>query len=151
MNATLCTHYLYAFAILDQNGLVIAPSDQWADISLNGYANFVALKSQNPKAKFLISLGGASDSGTKYSKLVTVTANINNFVTSVLAFLNLYRFDGLDIDWESPSSYDMTGYSNLIIALKTAFKPYGYLLSAAISANPSVVDAGTYSISCLLR
>lgn len=144
MNATLCTHYLYAFAILDQNALVITPSDEWADISLDGYANFVALKSKNPKAKFLISIGGASDSKTKYAKLVRVTVSINNFVTSVLAFLNLYKFDGLDIDWEWPTTAaDMSGYSDLIIALKTAFKPYGYLLSAAISANPSVVDAGT--------
>lgn len=125
--------------------MAINPSDPWADISLNGFANFVALKNKNPSAKFLISVGGASDSGPKYSTLVSSTTNINKFVSSAVSFLKSYKFDGLDFDWECPSSpADKAGFSNLMIALKTAFKPYGYLLSAAVPVYPPTIDAGSY-------
>ena len=139
------THVIYAFAVLDGTTYTIKVYDSWADISLNGYVNFVALKTKNPQLKVMISMGGWNDSNGafKYSQLVASSTNINTFVSSVLAFLKLYKFDGLDLDWEFPSTAaDYTGFKNLIVALKTAFKPNGYLLSAAVSASASTINAG---------
>ena len=141
---------MYAFAVLDGAAYNINVYDSWADISLGGYANFVAMKSKNSNLKAMISLGGWNDSndGTgKYSKLVTNSANIATFVNNAMAFLAKYGFDGLDIDWEFPSSTaDQTGYSNLITALRAAFNTKGYLLSAAVSSNPSAIDTGLKSM-----
>ena len=144
----MCTHYIYAFAVLDGVTYKIKTYDTYADITLNGYANFVALKTKNPALKTMIAIGGWNDSHdpnapSKYSQLVASSANINTFVSSVVTFLQQYGFDGLDLDWEYPSSAaDKTGFKNLIIALKTAFQPKGWLLSAAVSAAAYSIDAG---------
>ncbi|XP_046656308.1 probable chitinase 10 [Daphnia pulicaria] len=146
INPNLCTHIVYAFAVLDGTTYKIKIFDDWADISLNGFQKAVALKTQNPKLKVMIALGGWNDSndGTgKYSKLVSSTANINTFVTSAVTFLQQFKFDGLDLDWEYPSTAaDKTGFKNLIVALRNAFQSSGYLLSAAVSASAASIDAG---------
>ena len=53
---------MYAFAILNPTTFQIQIQDTWADISLQGYSNFVALKAQNPNLKTMISIGGWTDS-----------------------------------------------------------------------------------------
>jgi chitinase len=147
INSSLCTHYLYAFANLDGNTYDLKVSDPWGDITLGGYTNFVAIKSKNPNVKVMISLGGWTDStdGTgKYSKLVASSTNIATFVNYSMAFLSKYKFDGLDLDWECPStSADKTGFANLLVALRNAFNTKGYILSAAVPANPTLIDKGT--------
>ena len=92
----------------------------------------------------MISLGGYNDSqGSKYSILVADPAKIAAFVQSAVAFLQTYGFDGLDIDWEYPSSpADKAGFVKLLAALRSAFTAKGYLLTAAVAAGQSNIDAG---------
>ena len=103
----------------------------------------------------MIAIGGYTDSndGTdKYSLMVSSSANINTFVNNVLNFVAKFGFDGVDIDWEYPmTSRDKIGFSNLLTALRTAFNPRGYLLSAAVSASPYFIDLGTNNCNQLLK
>ena len=140
-----CSHLIYAFAVLDPAAYTIQVFDSWADIDNQMYAKFVALKKSNSNLKTMIAIGGWNDSQgtTKYSSLVADPAKITAFVNSVVAFLKTYGFDGLDIDWEYPSSAaDKTGYVNLLAALRSAFAPSGFLLSAAVSVGQETIDAG---------
>lgn len=150
VDPTLCTHLMYAFAVLDGSTYRMKVYDTWADIDLQGYSKFVGLKAQNPGLKTMISVGGWTDSvdGTnKYSKLVSSRANIAAFVDSAVSFLQKYGFDGLDFDWEYPSTAaDKAGYAQLIRALRAAFNPYGYLLSAAVAASAEKVEEGTFIV-----
>lgn len=142
----LCTHLMYAFAVLDAESYAIKVYDTWADIELGGYSKFVDLRVRNPNLKTMISLGGWTDStdgSNKYSKLVANDSNIATFVNSVVAFLRKYEFDGLDLDWEYPSSpSDKAGFARLIRVLKTAFSSRGYLLSCAVAASTTVITNG---------
>lgn len=148
IDPSLCTHYIYSFAKLnDVTCDSIEVLDEWADINLKGYEKFVALKDKNPNIKTMIAIGGWTDSLTdKYSQLVANPDKIANFVTSVMAFLQKYKFDGLDLDWEFPYKVDTdkAGFANLIKALKNAFKDYGYLLSSAVAVNKTIIDLGLY-------
>jgi len=44
---------------------------------------------------------------------------------------------------QGPDS-DKSSFANFLIELKQAFKPHGYLLSAAVSPSKVIIDSGKY-------
>lgn len=115
------------------------------DIESKGYEKFNAMKSSNGALKTMIAIGGWTDSESdKYSQMVADPSKIRAFITSVLDFLGKYKFDGLDLDWEYPYKVDTdkAGFANLLKAFRTAFQPYGYLLSSAVSPNQTITELG---------
>jgi len=136
---------MYAFAVLNPTTYTIEVYDTQADIVDQQYAKFVSLKKKNSNLKTMISMGGWNDSNgaAKYSTLVASSTNIAAFVKSATNFLQTYGFDGLDIDWEYPSSAaDKVGFVKLLAALRAAFTANGYLLTVAVAASPANIDAG---------
>ncbi|XP_032795563.2 chitotriosidase-1 [Daphnia magna] len=149
IDTKLCTHLVYAFADLDETTFKIKPNNPAVDIDQEFYRKFTGLKSQNPSLKTMLAVGGVDDSNIndKYSQLVASRENIDVFVGSVVSLLKEYGFDGLDMDWEYPKSdADKTGFINLMVALKDAFAPFNYILSAAVA--PITTDLG-YDIPAL--
>ncbi|XKL60517.1 hypothetical protein PGB90_007574 [Kerria lacca] len=147
----LCTHIIYAFAVLDPNSLVIKPHDSWADIDNQFYEKVVSLKKRN--IKILLAIGGWNDSaGSKYSRLVNSKQARSKFITHVIQFLKKYDFEGLDVDWEYPKCWqvncklgptsDKKAFADFITELRESFNEHGLLLSAAVSANKKVIDEG---------
>ena len=84
----------------------------------------------------MISVNGFSGVD-KYWELVTNNSNIDKFVNSTVAFLQQYKFDGLDWYYKAGES-DI----NFLVALKNAFRPHGYLLSAIGSQFKNEIDQG---------
>ncbi|KAI5633063.1 glycosyl hydrolases family 18 domain-containing protein [Phthorimaea operculella] len=149
IDPSLCTHIVYAFAVLDNNKLVIKPHDISLDIENKFYEKVIALRSKG--VRVLLGLGGWNDSaGDKYSRLVNNPSARRKFIVHALDFLDQYGFDGLDLDWEYPRcwqvncekgpSSDKQGFSYLVKELRAAFEPRGLLLSAAVSASKRVID-----------
>jgi chitinase len=147
IDPTLYTHLIYAYAALNKKTFCLKSTNEWIDIKDEGYKQFTDLKTRNPQLKLMISLGEWTDSTknktTKYFQLVSSPRNIDTFVKSALEFLEKYNFDGLDLHWKYPNTEeDRTGFTNLIVALHNALKPYGYLLSAAVPPTASAINAG---------
>ncbi|CAH0555523.1 unnamed protein product [Brassicogethes aeneus] len=153
----LCTHIVYGFAVLDFENLIIKAHDSWADFDNQFYKRVVAFKEKGVKVS--IAIGGWNDSqGDKYSRLVNNPAARARFITNILAFLEKHNFDGLDLDWEYPKCWqvdckkgpdsDKESFAAFVTELKTAFRPKGYLLSAATSPSKTVIDAG-YNVPVL--
>ena len=73
--------------------------------------------------------------------MVTNPTTRANFVNTSVTFLRKYNFDGLDLDWEYPGSRtgarstDKFLFTSLLIELKSAYKPYGLLLTAAVGVG----------------
>lgn len=136
IDPTMCTHVLYSFALLDKSTFKIAIKDHLVDIDNQGYSKSVALKTQNPQLKVMISLGGwtgANDGSKKYAALIANDSNIDTFVSSVVDFLQLHHFDGLDLDYDYiPNAVVKPSFARLLVALSTAFSPKGYLLSLSL-------------------
>lgn len=58
--------------------------------------------------KVSIAIGGWNDSqGDKYSRLVNDPGARARFITHVVAFLEKWGFDGLDLDWEYPKCWQV--------------------------------------------
>nr|XP_027218101.1 probable chitinase 10 isoform X3 [Penaeus vannamei] len=151
IDASLCTHIVYGFAVLNGNNLLIKPHDTWADFDNKFYERVTALRAQG--VKVLVAIGGWNDSaGNKYSRLVNDPAARAKFNEHVIQFIQQNNFDGLDLDWEYPVCWqvncnkgpasDKDAFSAWVRELKVAFEPHGLLLSAAVSPSNKVIDAG---------
>jgi chitinase len=68
----------------------------------------IALKQENPSLTVLVSVGGWLWSGN-FSDMALSTQSRSVFIQSVVAFVDRYKLDGLDIDWEYPG---MSGATN---------------------------------------
>ncbi|EDW76228.2 uncharacterized protein Dwil_GK14769 [Drosophila willistoni] len=151
IDAQLCTHIVYGFAVLNRDKLTIQPHDTWADLDNKFYERVVAYRKKG--VKVTVAIGGWNDSaGDKYARLVRNAQARARFIRHVLDFIEQYGFDGLDLDWEYPvcwqvdckkgTSDEKQGFTDLVRELSQAFKPKGLLLSAAVSPNKKVIDAG---------
>nr|ANW69904.1 chitinase 2 [Cosmopolites sordidus] len=146
IDASLCTHYIYAFVGLDSSTYEVVSLDSWLDISLNGFADAVALKESNSNLKVLLAIGGWNEGSAKYSTMASNSTNRATFISSVISMLQTYSFDGFDVDWEYPARRDSTNsedkenFALLLKELREAFDTYGFILTAAVSATPSSAD-----------
>jgi chitinase len=121
--------------------------DTWADVEYNytevkgniAYINQI-LKKQNPALKTLISVGGWGGSEA-FSNIASSEISRKVFADSLMNFITIHGFDGVDIDWEYPTSgqklSDKENFSLLLSVIKKTMisKGLNYILSAAVSAN----------------
>ena len=110
------------------------------------------LKQKHSHLKFLISVGGWTDSGPFYA-MAASEATRQAFAQSCEDFLKAYpQFDGIDIDWEHPfsgglqpgSPDDARNYVLLLAALRKTIGP-GKFLTIAASASPRGIDPILYA------
>ncbi len=116
------------------------------------FNQITVLKQKHPHLKFLISVGGWTDSGPFYD-MAAAEASRETFARSCAEFLKSYpQFDGIDIDWEHPvsgglqpgSARDARNYVLLLASLRQAIGP-GRLLTVAASASPRGIDPIEYA------
>lgn len=102
------THMHFAFAGLTTSYAVTLQSGV-----TDQFNKFVAMKGPWKK---IISLGGWADSTDAATferyRYAMKAANREKFASSVLAFLNQYKLDGVDFDWEYPGSAASAGSSD---------------------------------------
>ncbi|XP_073965066.1 probable chitinase 10 [Choristoneura fumiferana] len=154
-----CTHLIYSFARLDEATMSIKSMDPWQDIQKwngqAGYKGFVAMKQRYPDLKVTLSIGGWLEGSLKFSKMAASRQNRRTFIQSVVTYLDTYKFDGLDLDWEYPARRDgrpedKANYVSLVKELKAAFEPHKYILTAAIAGNKETMEVA-YDLPKLTR
>ncbi|WP_368166098.1 glycosyl hydrolase family 18 protein [Aeromonas sp. R9-1] len=126
------THINYAFASVDEQSHLIKVDDSatkmtWEGVpgaemdpefAYQGHFNLLSkYKKQYPDVKTLISVGGWADTRGFYTATTkgdcTVnTAGITAFSDSAVNFIRQYGFDGVDIDYEYPTSMKDAGNPN---------------------------------------
>lgn len=93
---TLLTHINYAFALI---------KDDFESLDIKKPARLnqvVALKNQNPDLKVLLSVGGWG--AGNFSEMAADETHRAKFCENCMAAVRKYGLDGIDIDWEYPSS-----------------------------------------------
>ena len=96
IDAKSLTRINYAFANIE-NGEIAAG---FAHDSEN-FQTLTKLREANPKLAILISVGGWTWSG-RFSDMALTRASRAKFISSAIRFVENYRLDGVDIDWEYP-------------------------------------------------
>ncbi|KAJ8962567.1 hypothetical protein NQ318_000960 [Aromia moschata] len=136
-DARLCTHVNYGFMSVWENGNVKVEDDS-LDIDQGLYYKVTNMKNSNPNLKVLLSVGGggSEDLSTILSGVVADAGKRAAFLGSASYFIQTYNFDGLDVDWEYPSGEDKANFITLLQELRDSFNLRGWLLTAAVSADP---------------
>jgi chitinase len=123
------SHINYAFGIPNTNGTInaIENSSKLVDLVNRAHAS---------NTKVLLSVGGwlsTSPDNTPFETIANNSTAITQFVNSCANLITQYNLDGIDIDWEYPSS--QTKWNNLMRPLATRVHGMGKLLTAAVPAE----------------
>jgi len=156
---SILTHILYSFADVSPSTGAIAltdpyadeqkhfPTDSWSEPGNNLYGclkQLYLLKLKRRNLKVLLSIGGWTYSQSGHFSFVTDPTARTTFVNSAVQLVEDYGFDGIDIDFEFPSSAAQgQGFADLVTALRTAFTSLAsrkgdtvpYQITAAVSAG----------------
>jgi chitinase len=144
MPAGKLTHVNYAFAKIGADYRLTWKSGLFEEIT--------ALKQKQPHLKFILSVGGWTDSGPFYEMAAT-DGSRQTFAQSCAEFLKAYpQFDGIDLDWEHPvvggiqpgQPRDAHNYVLLLTAVRKAIGP-DKLLTVAVSASPRGIEPLEYA------
>lgn len=130
----IVTHVNYAFAIPTPEGHV-RPLEN-PDLARKAIA-----KAHAAGAKACISLGGWSYENVPleatFKKATDTQKKTETLVSEIIAMMDEFGFDGVDVDWEYPRPADGSKeqYEELIGLLSRNLKPRGKLLTAAVFAG----------------
>lgn len=141
----LCTHINIAFATIVNKTIWLSDNIKVA------IKNIVNLKKNNPMLKILLSIGGAGENNG-FSDMVIDHASRKLFIKSIKAFLEEYKCDGIDLDWEFPAVHDTLAFqkhsrerqhfSQLLREIRVEYQreKRDYLLTVAVAAPQVIVD-----------
>nr|XP_053638311.1 chitotriosidase-1-like [Cherax quadricarinatus] len=155
----LCTHIIYAFGWMKKGRLSSFESnDESKDGKTGFYEQVNGLKSQNPKLKVLLALGGWSFGTKKFKDMSATRYTRQTFIYSAVPFLRKHAFDGLDLDWEYPKGRDDT--ANFVLLLKELYEAFEaeaketgqprLMLTAAVPVGPDNIRGG-YDVPVVSR
>lgn len=134
------THINYAFGHVNNSfdGVRIDNPERLKKIA--------ALKSSHPNLKILISIGGWGSG--RFSEMAASDENRNKFADDCLRVVQEYNLDGIDIDWEYPTSKaakisaspdDTQNYTLMMKAIRNKIGA-DKLLTLATSADAKYID-----------
>ena len=134
------THIIYAFLIPTSSGGYEAVDNPVKLDSMVTYAHANGVKA-------MISVGGGGGGGG-FAGIVASSSNITAFVNNMMSFVNQYNLDGIDIDWEYPSTgTQANNFLTMMQQLGTALHNSGKQLSiAVIGLDGDYVVSGMFSV-----
>lgn len=137
--ATLCTHINVGIAGVRDNRIYL-PANVQAALS-----QVTELRRRNKQLKVLLWIGGADDASDGFSEMVTVHANRKLFIQSMKSTLETYHIDGIDLDWEFPSTRlprERQHFTQLLHEIRREYQRERrtYLLSVAVAALAGMAE-----------
>ncbi|HEY8918730.1 MAG TPA: discoidin domain-containing protein [Chitinophaga sp.] len=125
------THICYAFAIPGNDGNIggVDGASTLRDLVTRGHAANV---------KILLSIGGwltSSPGNTPFETISTNATAINNMVNACANLVTQYNLDGIDLDWEYPTT--KARWNALAVPLGNRLHSMGKLFTAAVSESAS--------------
>ncbi|CAN1256450.1 Class V chitinase [Linum perenne] len=132
IDSTLYTHLFVAFANLDPVSYTVNISSE-AQVKFSNFTELVRQK--NLFVKTLLSIGGAGANGTAFALMAGNSTTRQVFINSSVSLARSYGFDGLDLDWEFPSSWEeMASFALLVMDWRRLVE-----VEALMSRKPTLI------------
>jgi chitinase len=161
LNVPIASSYIYRdynfvddtfFNTLDIINCAFITADSDGDLSGTSVLNNINIYIM-PKAKkygnwVIFSIAPDSD----WSDIVSSSTKMNYFADNIVSMINEYGFDGVDIDWETPSPSEASKFTDLMEIIYTKVKDNNpnHIVSAAIAGgmwqppNYDLLHSGQY-------
>lgn len=126
----MCNVVNYAFFSVNTSGL----------LTVNNPTTLQAVitKARANNAKVFVSINDDTGNEANFKNMASTPAGRNNFIRDVMSKVRQYQFDGVDMDWEFPTTADGTDitFTQLMKELSDSLhRDARYYLSAAITAG----------------
>ncbi len=82
------------------------------------------LKDTDPQLKVLLAVGGYTAGSAGFEAISASSVQRQLFADNAVSFLRQHGFDGLDVDWEYPSSSYKTHFTQLLQVTTTMAAEY---------------------------
>ena len=124
---------VYAFYGVNSSGTLSAPSSPASTLAA------VAAKAKANNAKIFLGINdGSGDGKTNFKNMATTTAGRNNFIKDVMNTVRTNNLDGVDMDWEFPTTSDGTDATFTLLMKELSdslHRDARYYLSSAVTAG----------------
>ena len=124
---------VYAFYQVNAAGSLVPPGSSTASLAA------VAAKARSNNAKILLGINdGAGDGKTNFKNMASSPQGRTNFIRDIMNVVRTQQLDGVDMDWEFPTTSDGTDvtFTALMKELSDSLHRDGrYYLSCAITAG----------------
>ncbi|XP_059178259.1 uncharacterized protein LOC131957453 [Physella acuta] len=151
IDASLCSHIIYAFVGINVTSLSLSPSrvDDESHGDVQGtFVRFNKLKTIERNLKTLLSVGGSYQT-EMFVQVTSSPTKRKEFAANTAHYVRHWGFDGLDIDWEFPQESHKADLTSLLKDLRTAFREEvtisgkkELLLSIAAPASDERINSG---------
>ena len=146
LSAPLTSSYIYRdynavtdafFTTLDIINCAFIHADEYGNLTgtavLNNINAYIMPKAREHGNWVLFSVAPDSD----WSAIASSPSRINAFADNIVAMINQYGFDGVDIDWETPDPGEETYFTNMMQVIYTKVKENNpnHLVTAAIAGG----------------
>lgn len=128
------TNLIYAFAIPTTDGTILSLND-------GGFMEALVSKAHANGVKVSIAIGGWSYNNTPlestFAEATNTDAKCKKLADAMLAVVDAYGLDGIDVDWEYPRSNTSWQYETLIRYLREGLdaRGEGKILTAAVAGT----------------
>lgn len=125
------THIIYAFVIPRADGSLLP-------VQKPERLKALVREAHRHHVKVLVAIGGWSYQdiplAPNFEALAANAASRKKFADEVMAFVDTYKLDGMELDWEYPTIGESArNYETLVVELNSRLRPRNKLFSAAVS------------------
>ncbi|CAG5130507.1 unnamed protein product, partial [Candidula unifasciata] len=124
LDASLCSHIIFAFAGVNVTSLSLSPTridDESVGTVKGRYVQLNDLKKTQRGLKTLLSAGG-SFQADRFKTVTATNRSRERFAYNTARYVRQWGFDGLDLDWEYPGKLEKEALTYLVKDLKSAFR-----------------------------